>query len=70
VGVEWRPVHRLIARAACPGGMSAAVAGACLVADEDAAGAELVPVRAAGRWVGDPRPGRGLAPAHPTQSKG
>jgi hypothetical protein len=28
--------------------------------DEDLAGAERVPVRATGRWVGDPLPGRGL----------
>ena len=60
VGVERRPVHRLIACAAGPGGVPAAVAEAGLMADEDLAGAELVPVRASRRWVGDPLPGRGL----------
>jgi hypothetical protein len=40
VCVERRPVHRGVAAAARPGGVSAAVAEAGLVADEDLAGAE------------------------------
>ena len=60
VRVEWRPVHRLVARAAGPGGVAAAVPEAGLMADEDLAGAEAVPVRASRRRVGDPLPGRGL----------
>ena len=43
--VERRPVHRLIACAARPRGVAAAVAEASLAADEDLADAELVP-----RW--------------------
>ena len=43
-----------------PGGVSAAVAEARLVADEHLAGAERVPVRASGRRVGYPLPGRRL----------
>ena len=35
MGVERRPVHRLIAGAARPGGVPAAVAEAGLMADED-----------------------------------
>ena len=60
VRVEWRPVHRLVARAAGPRGVPAAVPEAGLMADEDLAGAEAVPVRASRRRVGDPLPGRGL----------
>jgi hypothetical protein len=60
VGVERWPVHRLIASAASPGGVPAAVAEAGLVADEDLAGAQDVAVRASGRRVGDPLAGRGL----------
>jgi len=59
-GVQWRPVHRLVACAARPCGVAAAVAEARLVADEHLAGAERVPVLAAGRWVGDPSSGSGL----------
>jgi hypothetical protein len=59
-GVERWPVHRLVAAAACPGGVSAAVAEARLVADEDLVGAERVTVRAAALWVDDPLPGRRL----------
>ena len=40
--------------------MSAAVPEASLMAYEDFAGAERVPVGATGRWVGDPLPSRGL----------
>jgi len=54
------PLHRLVACAARPCGVAAAVAEARLVADEHLAGAERVPVLAAGRWVGDPLPARGL----------
>jgi hypothetical protein len=60
VGVEWRPVHRLIARAACPCGVAVAVPEARPVADEDLIRAELVAVGAARRRMGDPFPGRGL----------
>ena len=38
VGVERRPVHRLIACAACPGGVPAAVTEAGLMPDEDLPG--------------------------------
>ena len=60
VSVERRPVHRLIACAARPGGVSAAVAKASLMPDKHFAGAEGVAVGASARWVGDPQPGRGL----------
>jgi hypothetical protein len=40
--------------------VTAAVAEAGLMADEDLPGAELVAVGAAGRRMGDPLPGRGL----------
>ena len=54
--VERRPVHRLIACAAGPGGVPAAVAQASLMTDQHLVGAESVPIRATGRWVGDPLP--------------
>lgn len=50
--VEGWPVHRLIA----PRHVPASVPEACLVTDEHPAVAELVPVRATARWVGDPLP--------------
>jgi hypothetical protein len=53
-------VHRLIACAARPGGVSAAVTETGLIADEDLAGAQRVTVGASRRRVGDPLPGRGL----------
>ena len=40
MGVERRPVHRLIAGAARPRGVAAAVPEAGLMTDEDLAGAE------------------------------
>ena len=43
--VERRPVHRLIACAARPRGVAAAVAEAALAADEELADDEMVP-----RW--------------------
>ena len=46
VGVERRPVHRLIACAAGPCGVPAAVAEAGLMADEHLSGDELVTTRA------------------------
>ena len=58
VCVARRPVHGLVAGAAGPGGVSAAVAEAGLMADEDLAGAEPVTVRAVQPWVGDPVPRR------------
>ena len=60
VRVEWRPVDGLVACAAGPGGVAAAVTEASLITDEHPAGAELVAVRAPRRRVGDPLPGRGL----------
>ena len=60
MGVERRSIHRLIARAAGPGGVAAAVAEARLVANEHLIGAELVTVRASRRRVGDPLAVRGL----------
>ena len=60
MGVDRRPVHRLIACAARPCGVPAAVAEAGLVPYEDLVGAEGVAVGAALRWVGDPVPGGGL----------
>jgi hypothetical protein len=60
VRAEGRTVHRLVACAAGPGGVSAAVAEAGLMPYEYFAGAEGVPVRASRRRVGDPLPGRGL----------
>jgi hypothetical protein len=60
VCVERWAVHRLIACATGPRGVPAAVPEARLMADEDVAGTERVPVGAACRWVGDPLPGRGL----------
>ena len=56
MSVEGRPVHRLIACAACPCSVPAAVAETGLMPDEDLAGAKRVAVGAAGRWVGDPLP--------------
>jgi hypothetical protein len=60
VSVEGRPVHRDIACAARPGGVSAAVSEARLMADEQPAGAEGVTIRAPRRRVDDRLPGRGL----------
>ena len=54
------PVYRLIAGAAGPRGVPAAVPEAGLITDEHLAGAELVTVRATRRQVGDPLPGRRL----------
>ena len=52
VGVERRPVHRLIACAARPGGVPAAVPEAGLMTDEHLSGAELCPFgQRAGGWV-------------------
>ena len=54
--VERRPVRRLIALAACPGGVPAAVTEAGDMSDEDLVRAEGVPVGAAGWWLGYPLP--------------
>jgi hypothetical protein len=62
VRVEWWPVHRLIACAARPCGVPAAMAEARLMTDQHLAGTKPVPVRASCRRVGDPLPGRGLQP--------
>ena len=60
VSIQGRPVDGLIACAACPCGVPAAVAEAGLVPDEHLSGAEPVPVRAVRRRVSDPLPGGGL----------
>ena len=60
VGVDRRPVHRLIACAARPGCVPAAVTEASLMTDENLSGAELVTVQATRRQVRHPLPGRGL----------
>jgi hypothetical protein len=60
VGVERRPVHRLIAGAARPGGVPATVSEARLMTHQDLVGAEGVSVWASRRWVRDPLPDRGL----------
>ena len=44
MGVERRPVHRLIAGSAGPGGVPATVAETGLMADENFAGTEIVTV--------------------------
>jgi hypothetical protein len=54
--VERRPVHRQLARAACPCSVAAAVTEARLMADEDRTGAEVVPVRAMGGRQNEHRP--------------
>ena len=60
MGVEWRSIHRQIARTARPCGAAAAVTETRLVADQHLAGAEGVPVGASRRGMGDPLPGSGL----------
>jgi hypothetical protein len=50
----------LIAGAAVSGGVSAAVAEARDMTDEDLVRAQDVTVWASRRWVGDPLPARGL----------
>jgi hypothetical protein len=52
VRVEWRLVDRLIACAARPCGVTAAVTKTGLMADQHFAGAECVPLGAARGWVG------------------
>jgi len=54
VSVEWWSVHRLVACAAGPSRVAAAVTEAGLVTDMDLAGAECVSVWPARRRVGDP----------------
>jgi hypothetical protein len=54
------PVYRLIAGAAGPCGVPAAMTEAGDVPDEDLVRAEGVPVGASSGRVGDPLPGRGL----------
>ena len=60
VHVERRPVHGLVAHAAGPGGVPAAMAEAGDVTDQDVVRPEGVAVGASRGWVGDPSPGRGL----------
>jgi hypothetical protein len=60
VRIHRRPVHRLITRAARPHRVPTAVPKTGLMPDKDFASAELVPVGASRRRVGDPLPGRGL----------
>jgi hypothetical protein len=59
VRIERRPVHRLVAGAADPGGVPAAVTEAGSMAYKNFARAEAVTVRASRRRVGDPLPGGG-----------
>jgi len=54
--VERRPVHRLVACAARPRGVSAAVPETSLMTNEDLVWPERVPVRASCRRVRDPLP--------------
>jgi hypothetical protein len=54
------PVHRLIAGAARPGRMPAAVTEASLITHQSLVRAELVAVRAVRRWPSDPRAHGGL----------
>ena len=65
--VERWPVHRLVACAARPRGVSAAVAEAGDMLDEDLVGAELVSVGAARLQPGHPLAVRRSAPARPAQ---
>jgi hypothetical protein len=60
VAVERRPVPRLVAHPAGPGGVAATLAEARLMSHEHLVGPERVPVGASRRRVGDPLPGRGL----------
>ena len=56
MGVEGRPVDRLVACAAGPCGVPAAVAQARLVAHQHLVWAEYVTVGAVGGWLGYPLP--------------
>jgi hypothetical protein len=60
VRVERRPVHRLVALSARPGGVSTAVTEARLVTHERPVRAEGVAVGAARRPADDPRARGGL----------
>jgi hypothetical protein len=53
-------MDRGVARAAGPGGVSAAVAEAGSMTHQHLSGAECVPAAASGWRVRDPLPGRGL----------
>jgi hypothetical protein len=58
---HWRPVHHGIAGSAMPTGVpAAAVSETGLMTYQHLSRPEGVPVRAAGRWSGDPLPVRGL----------
>ena len=60
VRVQGRPIHHGVAGSAMPAGMTAsAVSEAGDVSDEDLIQTETVSVRASGRHVRDPLPGRG-----------
>jgi hypothetical protein len=60
MSVQRRPVHSLVARTARPSRVPATMTETRLMADEDLAGAERVPVRAAAGRVGNPLPVCGL----------
>ena len=60
VRVEWWPVHRCLAPVAPARSVPAAMPETGLMAYQDLVGAEIAPVGAVCRWVGDPLPGRGL----------
>ena len=54
------PVHHGVAAGTGPRNVAIAVTKAYHVPDKDLMRAEAVPVGAAGRWMRDPLPGRGL----------
>ena len=58
--VQGRPVHGLVACAACPCGVPTTVTKARLMPDQYLAGTKPVAAWASRRRVGDPLPGRGL----------
>ena len=60
VGVHGRPENHGIAEGTGPRNVAIAVTKAYHVPDKDLMRAEAVPVGAAGRWMRDPLPGRGL----------
>lgn len=59
MGTQRRSIYRRLARAACPGGVAAAMAGTGGVTDKDLSRAERVTIRTALRRSNDPRVLRG-----------
>ena len=60
VGVHGWSVHHGVAAGTGPKNVAIAVTKAYHAPDKDLMRAEAVPVGAAGRWMRDPLPGRGL----------